>query len=204
METLRDGLWRWVTPHPEWTPEKDTPAGWKQDVASIACRVRDGRTVLIDPLVRDPATWAWLEAARPVVVLPGNTFHVRSTDEVVRRLGAEVLRPDGPMPAGVEAFPVPGFGGDETAYYLADHRALVFADAVIGAGGGEVRVAPASWSNEREAYARVFRDALSRIAHRPVELVLTSHGAPALEDGGAALRRALVGPAWGEERLPTS
>jgi glyoxylase-like metal-dependent hydrolase (beta-lactamase superfamily II) len=199
VDELRSGLWRWTTPHPEWTPANDTPSGWKQDVASIAYRAADGRLAVIDPLVRAEPVWAWMAAAPgPVVVLHGNSFHVRSTAEVVARVGATVLPPGSALPPGIEAFPIPGLDAEEIAYYLSGPRALVFADAVIGAGGGTVRVAPPPWSKDPELYGRVFRDQLSRIAHRPIDMVLTSHGPPVLEDGGAALRRAIVGPAWGE------
>jgi hypothetical protein len=60
MEELRPGLWRWVTKHPGWKPENDTPSGWKEEVASIAVEAKDGRLVLIDPLIRDEAVWRWL------------------------------------------------------------------------------------------------------------------------------------------------
>jgi hypothetical protein len=199
MEALAEGLWRWTQPHPGWTPEKDTPSGWKEDVATVAFASPDGALVLVDPLVRDEDLWTWLaEARRPIVVLSGNRFHHRSTDEVVARLGAKVVTSGQPLPAGVEAFAIEGLDGGETAYHLAAPKAVIFADAVIGKGGGEVRVAPASWAVDPVVYAQDFRRAVARATERPIELVLPSHGAPVLGGGGAALRRALEGPAWGE------
>ena len=197
MEELRAGLWRWVTKHPGWKPENDTPTGWKEEVASIAVEAKDGRLVLIDPLVRDEAVWRWLDGRR-IVVLLGNGFHIRSVDDVVARTGATVVPAGEPMPAGVMAIPIAGLDADETAYELTEHEAVVFADAVIGAGGGDVRLAPPSWAGDKELYARVFRSEVAKVAARPIDLVLTSHGAPVLDGGGAALRRALEGPAWGE------
>ncbi len=198
METLRPGLWRWVTKHPGWKPENDTPSGWKEEVASIAVATKDGRLVLIDPLIRDEAVWRWLDGRGAIVVLLGNGFHARSVDDVVKRTGATVVAGGEPTPPGVKAIPIAGLDADETAYELTDHHAVVFADAVIGAGGGDVRLAPPSWAGDKELYARVFRAEVAKVAARPIDLVLTSHGAPVLAAGGAALRRALVGPAWGE------
>jgi hypothetical protein len=198
MEAPAEGLWRWTQRHPSWTPENDTPSGWKEDVATIAYAAPDGVLALIDPLVRDQALWTWLEQARrPIVVLPGNRFHQRSTDDVVKRLGAKVLPRDAVMPEGIEAFAIDSLDGSDTAYYLAAPRAVVFADAVIGAGDGEVRLAPASWSSDPAIYARGFRGEVARVTARPIDLILPSHGAPVLAGGGAALRRALEGPALG-------
>jgi len=197
MDELRPGLWRWVTKHPGWKPENDTRSGWKEEVASIALQARDARLVLIDPLIRDETVWRWLDGRR-IVVLLGNDFHARSINDVVARTGATVVATGEPMPAGVKAIPIAGLDANETAYELTEHQAVVFADAVIGAGGGDVRLAPPSWSGDKELYARVFRAEVAKVAARPIELVLTSHGVPVLDGGGAALRRALVAPAWGE------
>src|SRR5215475_14935239 len=108
MDELRPGLWRWVTPHPGWKPENDTPSGWKQDVASIAVVARDGRLVLIDPLVRDEAVWRWLDGRGPIVVVLGNDYHIRSVEDVVARTGATVLAAGEPTPPGVKAIPISG------------------------------------------------------------------------------------------------
>jgi len=192
MEELRPGLWRWMTAHPEWKAGKD----WPERVASIAVATGDGRLALIDPLVRDDSVWTWLAARGPIVVLLGNDYHQRSRDEVVRRTGATVLSPDGVMPPGIEAFPIAGLDGPETAYYLAPQRAVVFADAVLGQADGGVALAPKSWSSDKSLYARIFRAEVAKVAARPIDLVLVSHGEPILSGGDAALRRALDGPAW--------
>jgi glyoxylase-like metal-dependent hydrolase (beta-lactamase superfamily II) len=199
VEMLAPGLWRWVALHPAWKPENDTPTGWKQEVASIAYASPDGALVLIDPLVRDDATWRFLEEARrPIVVLHGNSYHGRSTEEVVARTGARVVAAAAAgLPSGVTAVAIDGLGGSETAYLLPAVRAAVFADAVLGAGAGEVRVASPSWSDDKEGYERTFRAGLRRLLDHDVERVLTSHGPPVLTGGRAALARALAGPAWG-------
>jgi len=91
----------------------------------------------------------------------------------------------------------------EVAFYLPPRRALVCADSLIGAGGGRVRVAPAWWAGKRpEVRARhkaLLRPALRRLLDLPPDTLLTSHGAPVLRDGRAALAEALEAPEWGEE-----
>jgi hypothetical protein len=90
----------------------------------------------------------------------------------------------------------------ERAFFLGPWRAAVFADAVIGAGGGRLRVAPPSWGvrtdEGRALYDREFRPAIRGIAAMRPEIVLPSHGDPVLSGGAAALDDALGAPAWGE------
>jgi glyoxylase-like metal-dependent hydrolase (beta-lactamase superfamily II) len=89
----------------------------------------------------------------------------------------------------------------ERAFVLAPWRAAVFADAVIGAGEGRVRVAPPSWGVKtpegRAIYDREFRPSLRRVADALPELLLPSHGDPVLTAGAAALLEALSAPPWG-------
>ena len=65
VSDLGGGLWRWTTPHPEWTPDKDKPGGWGRDVASTYVEVPGADTlVLIDPQVpregsREAERWRW-------------------------------------------------------------------------------------------------------------------------------------------------
>src|SRR5262249_40156493 len=153
--------------------------------------------VLIDPLVEDDATWRWIERRRPSLILLGVEYHRRSVDQVVARVGAKLWSSSSPPPAGIEAIAVEGMDGGETAFYPREHRALVFSDAVIGAGDGKLQVAPPSWASDRERYDRRFRASLAAIATRPIDLVLVSHGPSVLEGGGQALRAALEAPAWG-------
>jgi hypothetical protein len=171
--------------------------------------------------------WAALErdvsrAALPLAVLVSNAFHGRSAREIYQRFagtvgvtvhvpaGAEhqvacdpthVFRPGQSLPGGVAAHFLDGPTEPEVAFHLAPHRALVFADAVLGAGEGEVRLAPPSWSEEgaaRERFATHFRPSVERLLALDPALLLTSHGEPALDRGRERLAAALRGPAWGE------
>jgi hypothetical protein len=197
MQTLRDRLWRWTAPHPGWKPSSGGPGGWEREVASVAYRAADGPLVLIDPLLVDDAHWRWLDDHPSLVILQGVRYHARSAPELVERRGARMWARGTTPPAGVTAFAIDGMDGDETAFWIAEHRALVVADAVIGAGGGAVRVAPPGWVPDRASYDASFRPSLRRLLDLPIELLLVSHGEPVLHDGRAALADALEAPAWG-------
>lgn len=160
---------------------------------------------------------------RPVRIVIANGYHARSAREIAGRSASrgvvEVLahaeaagrlgfeptgrfRDEVMLPGGVELIPVEALDAGETAVFLRHHRALVFADAVLGAGGGRLAVAPRSWAAEGEAagarYGARFRPSLARLLDRDPVMVLPSHGEPALSSGRAALAAALDGPAWGE------
>jgi hypothetical protein len=159
----------------------------------------------------------------PVAVLLANHYHERSAQAIYERYrfgnGASVwashhsigrvntpltrvFRTDDLLPAGVVAQPIVGLADTETAFYLPPHRALVFADAVLGAGGGALRVAPASWADAgpeaAERYKREFRPSLRRLLDLEVDMVLVGHGDCALSNGRRALAEALEAPAWGD------
>jgi glyoxylase-like metal-dependent hydrolase (beta-lactamase superfamily II) len=94
---LGGGLWRWTTPHPEWTPDKDKPGGWGRDVASTYVEVPGADTlVLIDPqLPREGSKeaerfWTLLDAdlarnGRKLAVLLACPYHQRSTARIGER-----------------------------------------------------------------------------------------------------------------------
>lgn len=224
-------MWRWSAPHPDWKPEKGGPGGWEQRVGSLYYEAAEA-VVLIDPLVPPAETserdrfLASLDrdvtrAGRPVAILLANHYHVRSARELHERYretpGASVWahetgRGDGPvthrflegrvLPGGLRAFSLTGLNPDEVAFYVPEHRAVVAADAILGAGGGKLRVAPASWAEAGEEgqsrYRDLLRGELRRLLDLPIDMVLVSHGESVLENGGAALAAALDAPAWGE------
>ena len=67
-------------------------------------------------------------------------FHRRSRDQLAERYGATTSRAKRNLPAGVESFPIRGAG--ETIFWLAEHRALVPGDRILGAPGGRLRLCP--------------------------------------------------------------
>jgi len=232
VQKLGEGLWRWVVPHPDWRPENDRPDGWGRMVASIYAEFDEAVVLIDPLAPSEPADVERFfrrldedlaRVARPVLVLVGSVDHGRSADAVavrylalgrqVRVVGDALIRDkvsctlhatldEVALPAGLHAAPVPGMSPGERAFFLDPWRAAVFADAVIGAGEGRVRVAPPSWGvrtpEGRDLYDRAFRPALRSVAAMRPELLLPSHGEPVLKNGTAALEEALGAPAWGE------
>jgi hypothetical protein len=163
-------------------------------------------------------------AGLPVAILLGNHFHERSAETVfdryVRRPGASIwarptargrvlcpvtrtFEPADVLPGGVRAVAVEGMHDTETVFYLGAYDALVFADSLIGIGGGEVRVPPARWAPDDAAsqarYLADFRPSIARLLDLPASYLLVSHGELVQRDAQRALARALDAPAWGEE-----
>jgi hypothetical protein len=211
----------WTAPHPGWAPEKGGPNGWPEQVASVVVDAGGGEPlVLIDPLAPRPgaaadAFWSWLEERRAargaLAILLSNPYHGRSAPEIVARwpetrvhghplshgkATVPVTRTTGDgdvAPGGVVAAAIDGLDDGELAWCIPAARALVFADAVLGAGEGRLRLAPPSWSKDAARYQQVFRGSLRRLLEgEAVERVLVSHGPSVLEGGGAALEAALA------------
>jgi glyoxylase-like metal-dependent hydrolase (beta-lactamase superfamily II) len=205
---IADGLWRWTTYYGE----------WREDVGSVYLETGDA-IVLVDPLAPehdDDAERFWrsldrdVERARlPVHVLVTVFWHVRSAAAVVeryrgtlhassrarapieRRAGvpSTTFRPGDSLPGGVEA--LPSGRATEVVLWVPAHGALVPGDVLLGADGGGLRLCPESWLPSGVGHAEL-RAALAPLLELPVERVLVSHGAPVLEDGHAALAKALA------------
>jgi glyoxylase-like metal-dependent hydrolase (beta-lactamase superfamily II) len=77
--------------------------------------------------------------------------------------------------------------------WLAEPRALVPGDRLLGADGGGLRLSPDSWLRYLPSgmRARQLREALRPLLDLPVERVLVSHGEPVLRGGREAIARAL-------------
>ena len=78
-------------------------------------------------------------------------------------------------------------------FWLAEHRALVPGDRIIGAPGGGLRLCPgvvARLPAERHHVAEL-AEALRPLLELPIERVLVSHGEPVLSGGRNALAAAL-------------
>lgn len=191
---IDEGLWRWVTGHPEWKPGDD----WDRDVGCVYWEADDA-VVLVDPLVptEEPERDRFLEAldrdvrrhGLPVVVLLTCAWHRRSADELAERCEGRVVEPfaGGTLPGGAVAVRAPS--ADEVAYWLPAARAVVPGDVLLGTDGG-LTLCPESWLESRGGLAQLARD-LAPLLDFPVERVLTSHGPPVLADGRDALARAL-------------
>ena len=193
MTRIEDGLWRWTTAHPEWSPGAD----WDREVGCVYWETA-GAVVLVDPLVPvdDPARDQFLETldrdverlALPVVVLLTCVWHSRSSEELARRYGGDVLGDGDSLPGGASAVAAPA--ADEVVFWLPGPRTVVPGDVVLGTDDG-LSLCPESWLQSRGGIARLVDD-LVPLLDLPVERVLTSHGPPVLTDGRDALARALT------------
>ena len=199
LREIRGGLWRWTARHPDWAPgaERESPADWPQEVGCVLCDTADA-TVLIDPLLpgdEDPLLGRLDDhverRALPVAILTTIKFHRRSRDELAKRYSARTSRDRRTLPAGVEPAPIRGAG--ETMFWLAEHRALVPGDRILGAPGGGLRLCPESWL--RYLPSEITLDELAArlrgLLDLPIESVIVSHGEPVLTGGQRALERAL-------------
>jgi glyoxylase-like metal-dependent hydrolase (beta-lactamase superfamily II) len=198
-EELRPGLWRW-TGHYE---------DWKGEVASVGL-VSDAQLVLIDPLLSGEQ-WDQLEQAlgdRQLHVLLTIHWHARSAADVASRFpGAQVwahsrnraaiarrapvtdvFRAGDPLPGGLAA--LESRPRSEVLLWEPRSRALIVGDALLGDGekGAGLHTCPASWlpeSTDLDDLRASLRPALGL----PIELILTSHGAPVLSDAASQLAR---------------
>jgi hypothetical protein len=194
VREIAPGLHHWTAPHPAWWPgaEPESAGDWPEQVGSVLFEGPDA-VVFIDAQVPDDL-WPALDervAGRPVVVLTTIRWHGRSRDAVIKRYGGAKVGHDAPMPAGVEAIPVAGFG--ETLYWLPAPRALVPGDHLIGDGAGGARMCPPGWLANTPGSGGVeeLRTALSPLLALPVEHLLLSHWEPVVGGGRAALAAAL-------------
>ncbi|MFZ1994187.1 MAG: hypothetical protein WAU75_08765 [Solirubrobacteraceae bacterium] len=205
MTEVRDiapGLWLWTRDHPDWTPDSDFDGP-----VTSTCVEAGGEVVVLDPVAPEPdavETWARLDAAPPTVVVIVKPDHVRDVDLFVRRYGARAFGPwlfhpgDVPrseitaiesgsaVPGGLVAL-YDGRGRNETPIWIAEHRTLVFADALT-APHGELLVWDCPALQERAL------PALRALLELPFERVIVSHGDPVHDR--AAYERALTLTPW--------
>jgi glyoxylase-like metal-dependent hydrolase (beta-lactamase superfamily II) len=202
IQDIAPGLWVWSRPHPDWTPGSDFGGP-----VTSTCAATGEEVVLLDPVAPEPddrAAWARLDAAPPTVVVILKPDHVRDVDLFVRRYGArafgpwlyyphdvprsevESVEPGMTVPGGLTAL-YDGRGRNETPMWIAEHRTLVFADALT-APHVELLV----W--DCPALAERALPALRALLELPFEHVIVSHGDPVHDR--AAFERALGLAPW--------
>ncbi len=198
MKRIARGLWRWTAPHPAWRPNArpGSPGDWERDVGSVLYETGEA-AVFFDPLLppERESFWRWADervAGRRALVLTTIGWHRRSRDAFVDRYGASTSRARASLPPGVEPFVVRGAG--ETLFWLPAERTLIAGDRILGDPDGGLRLCPESWLGYlRSVRTRdELKELLLPLLELPVERVLVSHGEPVLQDGRAALARALV------------
>jgi glyoxylase-like metal-dependent hydrolase (beta-lactamase superfamily II) len=199
-DELRPGLWRWTGRYED----------WKGEVASVAL-VSEAELVLVDPLLVGEQ-WDRLERGlgdRRLNVLLTIHWHARSAAELADRFSGargwahsrnraaiarrapvtDVFRADDDLPAGLVA--LEARPRSEVLFWEPRSRALIVGDALLGDGekGDGLHTCPASWLPESTDLDEL-RASLRPALDLPVELILTSHGAPVLSDAAAQLARA--------------
>jgi hypothetical protein len=193
LHEIREGLVRWTARHPESEadPEPGSPADWPELVGSAFYDSGDAVT-FIDPLVPDDG-WSQIDElvdGRPVSLLQTVRWHTRSAPRFVERYGAQPPSQSGVN--GVEARPVPN--ADETEFWIPEHRALVVGDRLLGDDAGGLRLCPESWLRYMDNAPTLddLRNALRPLLELPIDVVITTHGEPVLENGRDAVERALA------------
>ena len=222
---LAPGLWSWACPHPEWragefgaevvsfaarsgevlllidplVPETPDDAGVLELIdaeAQRAARVAIGVTITYHVRSADPL-WRRLgpEGAGMEITIHGHPA-------VARRLGASAkgfvpLEPGVPIPGGAVGHSIGKRKRYETPLELPSHDAVVFGDSVVGVEGG-LRVWSAKPIDEKVLafYRESFNPTLEPLVELGPRRILVTHGASVLEDGAAALRRAIDAPPW--------
>jgi glyoxylase-like metal-dependent hydrolase (beta-lactamase superfamily II) len=198
-EEVRSGLWRWTAHHEE----------WGREVAAIAV-ASEADLALIDPLLVGDH-WQRLQDGlreRQLHVLLTIHWHARSAAEIASRFAGarvwahsrnraaverrspvtDVFRIGDRLPAdlvALEARP-----RSEVFFWEPRSRALIAGDALLGDGekGDGLRTCPTSWLPESSSLEDL-RTSLRPALELPVEMVLTSHGAPVLSGAKAELAR---------------
>ena len=173
---------------------------WPRDVACVLYENADC-AVFIDPLAvaDDGAFWSWADDRcrdREVVVLETIRFHRRSREAFLARYSAATMALQSAVPPRWGVEPHSLRATEETVFWIPEHRALVPGDVLIGTGGGGLSLCPESWLEELSEQPTLaeLRAAVGLLRDLDVELVLVSHGDPALSDGRAELARALDAP----------
>ena len=196
-EELRPGLWRWTGRYDD----------WKGEVALVGLDSTD-ELVLIDLLLADEQ-WDELErdlgdrrlsvlltihwharsAADVAARFPGTRVwaHSRNRAAVARRVPVtDVFRAGDDLPGGLVA--LEARPRSEVLLWEPRTQALIVGDALLGDGekGTGLHACPASWLPESTSLNDL-RASLRPALDLPVELILTSHGAPVLTDAAAQL-----------------
>ncbi|MFN8218257.1 MAG: hypothetical protein U0R71_16825 [Solirubrobacterales bacterium] len=204
-EEVGPGLRRWIAFHEEWGKE----------VASLAL-LGEEELVLVDPLLAD-GQWDGLAAlarGRRLHIVPTTHWHVRSAAEIAARWPgtrvwahsggraavarrapvSDVFRVGEPLPGGLRA--LAARPRSEVLLWEPRSRALIAGDALLGDGerGAGLHPCPRTWLPASSTRGDLVA-ALGPALDLEVAMVLPSHGAPILADGGAALAAALAGPA---------
>ena len=222
VDRLADGLWRWTTPHPEWSGEANgLGSGWPQEVSCVYHESPAG-IVLIDPLVPDGSEgerfWHHLDqdverVGHPPTVVISVEWHGRSADAVrdrypgTRVVGVsraascqidDVLEDGLHLPGGCRVtLAGPPGEGQMAIVQCSCHGLLWLSDLVISDDAGTLRRPPASWFAEAGAAYWLEHGLpllMPHLMELPIEHLVLAHGPVVSVEARAALERALDVP----------
>jgi glyoxylase-like metal-dependent hydrolase (beta-lactamase superfamily II) len=216
IEELVTGIWCW-----EKRPRGLRPGEFGGRTSYAVVSDRD--VLLIDPLLDgddDPVVGGLddlvHDGVRILVTMP---YHTRSAEWLWRRYRSVKARIYGHPAVATRLGDVSGFtallGGSEVDGLARFHsigrpprseqpieipaaRALVFGDAIVEIGGGELRIweAPPDSDRRRRWWNEDYLPSLERLATRDIDHALVTHGRPAIGNGKDALQRALESAPW--------
>jgi hypothetical protein len=216
IEEIVAGIWRW-----ERRPGGLRPGEFGGRTSYAVAK--GGDLLLFDPLVNgddDPALEVLddlvSDRVRILITMP---YHTRSSESLAQRYRSAKAHIYGHPRVATRLSDVSGFeavtGGGDVAGLARFHstgrppgsqqpieipavRAVVFGDAVVDTGGGELHVwADALDSEDRRRWWHArYLPTLQRLTDLDIDHVLVTHGQPAIGDGKAALQRALNSAPW--------
>jgi glyoxylase-like metal-dependent hydrolase (beta-lactamase superfamily II) len=203
MQEVLPGVFHWTSIHPKLHIE-------------VASYWLDGAGVVIDPLVPSDVGLDWF-AARPMpptAVLLSNRHHFRDSGAFAAAFGCaihvnraglhefthgEVLEGFAPgqvLPGGVIACEVGVICPDDTALYLRDAQAMVFADALVSGaphGSHDLGFVPDWLMDNPEETKRGLLAAFARLLDGyAFEHVLLAHGGPLIGEGRRGLEELIA------------
>ena len=194
MNEILPGLFHWTTRHPRIGIE-------------VSSHWLDGAAVAFDPLLpEDGLEWFRARPRQPSAVVLSNRHHYRHAGALADAFGCPVLasRPGmhefddeqgvqpfdfgDELPGGVRAIEVGAICPDDTALFLPEQRAILFADAIVDGGlhdqePGLGFVADGLMDDPAQTKAGIL-DAARRILDEvDFDHVLMAHGLPIIGDG---------------------
>ena len=195
MVQIAPGLWHWTARHPH----------IGQPVSSYYL---EDAGVLIDPLYPpDGPDWFAQRSSAPRHIVLSNRHHDRDSWRLREDFGCEVhcvanglheLEGRGPvtpfqfgdeLPGGIAVHEVDAICPDETALFIAAHRALACADGVVRWPGVDGLTFVPDWLMDEPDQTKIgLRDAYRGLLELDFERLLLAHGAPVTEGAQAALR----------------
>jgi hypothetical protein len=201
MVEIAPGLWHW-------TARRESIG------ADVSSYYLESERVLIDPMI-PPEGLAWLERhGAPEHAVLTNRHHDRDAWRLRDAFGCTVhcirnglyeLEGRGPveafefgdeLPGGISVHEVDAICPDETALFIARHRALACADGVVrGGAGDELQFVPDFLMDEPEQTKRGLREAYRRLLDLDFDLLLLAHGEPVVGGARDALRAFVDGAA---------